>query len=129
MDFKEIKLLVNIASSIIVTFTTETSLERINTIRQNIGEMTEDTAEFVKEILKDSQDTAKIVEAIIFDVMINAGIHIPTSKGGTRGVDKGVLKELRKEIQQEFEKRRSPQIQDENYNQSSYGLYWRQSGQ
>lgn len=104
MELHEIKTLINIASSVIVTFTTEKNLDRIKQIRDNVADMSEDTVDYVQEMLKDAGETAKIVEQIILDVMITAGLQTP--KVRSRSIDKEVLKALRREIQNEFEKRR-----------------------
>lgn len=107
MDLKEIQLLVKIASSVIVTFTTEENLKRVAEIRKNIESMADDTVDFAQEILKDSVATAKIVEQIFLDVMTTAGLDTP--KMTTRGLEKDTLKALRKEIQTQFAEKSTPQ--------------------
>lgn len=103
MDYKELKILINIVSSVVVTFTTEQNLQKITEIRKNVEDMADDTVEFAQELLKDSAATAKIIEQLFLDVMINAGLQTP--KVTSRGIDKDTLKALRKEIQVEYQKR------------------------
>ena len=111
MELKEIQILLKVASSVIVTFTTEQNLEKIHQIRENIEDMAGDTVDFAKELIKDSTATAKIVEQLILDVMVAAGLDTP--KMTTRGIEKDVLKALRKEIQTQFEAQRpKPEILD-----------------
>ena len=111
MDITEIKLLVKIASSVIVTFTTEENLKRISEIRKNIEDMSEDTVKFAAELLKDSAATARIIEQIFLDIMTTAGLETPTIKMTSRSLDKTVLAELRREIQTQFEiQRPAPKV-------------------
>ena len=112
MTIKEIKLLMKITSHVIVAFTTETNIKRIQEIRHQVAEMSEETIEFTRHMLEESAETAKIVEALILDVMISAGLNTPTKS--TRSLDKSVLKELRHEVQTRYAKENPPVIQDVN---------------
>lgn len=110
MEWKELQILVKVASSVLVTFTTEENLKRIADIRKNIEDMADDTVKFAEELLKDSTATAKIVEQIFYDVMITAGLDTP--KISARGIEKETLKALRQEIKTQFELQRP--VSDKN---------------
>ena len=101
MTFDEIKLLIGITSKVITTFTTEQNIQRLSKIKTNVKDMTKDTVKFAEELLKDSHETAKIVEALIIDLMTSADLQAPR-KISSRGIDNEILRSLRKEIQTQF---------------------------